>query len=88
MPRAYRHMTWRIVDPDANKTSSLDSELQALVRIGSPYDLTKRLRNRLGWVTVARGNGYDLEAIAEALNRARFTLGDIRPVKSSTEKRK
>jgi hypothetical protein len=81
MPRAYRHMTWRIVDPDRAKTSSLDSELQALVP--NPEHITS-----YSWVTVARGNGYDLAEIAKALNRARFTLGDIRPVKSSTEKRR
>lgn len=73
MPRARTHMTWRVVDPDAKKTSSLDSELQALVP--SPEHLTS-----WSWVTVARGNGYDLTEIAKALNRARFTLFDIRPV--------
>jgi hypothetical protein len=71
MPRAYRHLTWRVVDPDRLKTSSLDSELQTLVQV-SPYDITKRMRWH--WVTVARGNGLDLMEIALALNRARFTL--------------
>lgn len=82
MPRAYRHMTWRVVDPDHTKTSSMDSELQTLSKFGYP-------KERWRWVTVARGNGYDLTPIAEALNRARFTLGNIHPVvKSSTEKRR
>lgn len=68
MPRAYRHLTWRVVDPDDEKTSSLDSELQALVP--NPKHITN-----FAWVTVARGNGCDLQAIAKALNQARFTLG-------------
>lgn len=34
----------------------------------------------LEWVTVARGdNAEEIEKIVEALNRARFTLFDIRP---------
>jgi hypothetical protein len=83
MPRAYRHLTWRVVDPDRMKTSSLDSELQTLVpNEGTSWPGAYR------WTTVARGNGIDLAAVAEALNRARFTLFDIRPVKSSTEKRR
>lgn len=73
MPRAYRHLTWRVVDPDSTQTSSLDSELQSLARLGR--------KQNLHWVTVARGNGCDLAAVAEALNRARFTLNDIRPAR-------
>lgn len=74
MPRAHRHLTWRVVDPDSKQTSSLDSELQALV---PSVNLDGR---RWHWVTIARGNGFDLGEIAKALNRARFTLFDIRPV--------
>jgi hypothetical protein len=68
MPRAYRHMTWRVVEPDREKTSSLDSELQSLVP--NPEHITN-----FAWVTVARGNGDDLRAIAKALNQARYMLG-------------
>lgn len=63
MPRAYRHLTWR-----CNGT-----RLQTLVRE----------HDGLQWVTVARAtqleDGSEIEKIAEALNRARFTLFDIRP---------
>lgn len=85
MPRAYRHLTWRVQDPDRMKTSSSDSELQTLV----PNEGTS-WPGKYRWSTVARGNGLDLQAIAEALNRARFMLVDIRPVKSksSTEKQR
>lgn len=83
MPRAYRHLTWRVNDPIHDDDSSMDSRLQTLVRGPGP-------KHTLSWMTVARGNGYDLTEIAKALNRARFTLGDISPVKSksSTEKRR
>lgn len=80
MPRARTHMTWRVVDPDSKQTSSLDSELQALV---PSVNLDGR---RWHWVTIARGNGYDLEEIAKALNRARFRLAGTTP--GATEKRR
>lgn len=80
MPRAYRHMTWRVVEPDHEKTSSLDGELQALVP--NPKHVTN-----WAWVTVARGNSYDLAEIAKALNRARFTFGHPIPDHHARRKR-
>lgn len=79
MPRARTHLTWRVLDPVHDEDSSLDSRLQTPARSAGP-------KHTLHWVTVARGNGFDLAEIAKALNRARFTLGDIRP--AATEKRR
>ena len=81
MPRAYRHLTWR-----AHRTKRTSRpELQTLVR----SDQT------LHWVTVARGASHvamdddweDLIQIAQALNRARFALYDIRPVARKEKRR-
>lgn len=72
MPRAYRHLTWRVVDPDPEKTSSSDGELQTLA---PTYRLDDAPRFR--WVTVARGNSIDLTEIAKALNGARFSFHAI-----------
>lgn len=60
---------WRVAKPDHFKTSSLDSELQALAKFGYP-------EARLRWVTVARGNGLDLQIIADVMNRSGVIFGE------------
>lgn len=56
---------WRVVNPNHEKTSSLDSELQ----VKSLRDHPKR---HFQWVTIARGNGVDLESIADHLVKTGF----------------
>ena len=70
MPRARTHCTWRTVENALDDTST-DAQLQTLERTR---------KGDLHWVTVARGRPEDVAEIARALNRARFTLFDIRPV--------
>lgn len=73
MSKPRTHMTWRTF-----KRAGYASSLQTLQpRRDIEADVT-----RLHWVTVARGDTKDLRKIAEALNRARFTLFDIRPASS------
>lgn len=67
------HMTWRV----SNASSSVGL-LDTLIRDSSG----------LRWVFVAKGGFEELKKIAEALNRARFTLYDIRPVKKPARKKK
>jgi hypothetical protein len=76
MPRARTHCTWRTVE-NAVADTSTDAQLQTLERTR---------KGELHWVTVARGRAEDVIEIAKALNRARFTLFDIRP--AATEKRR
>lgn len=78
MPRAYRHLTWRVLP----RHKSL-SALQALAPTGLFDVITS---NPYYWVTVAHGKYEHLKPIAEALNRARFTLFDIRPAKRTAGK--
>jgi hypothetical protein len=66
-------MTWRVVEPDRMKTSLQESELQTLI----PNESTS-WPGVYRWVTVARGNGFDLKAIADALNQARFAFFNVR----------
>lgn len=72
MPRAYRHLTWRVIP-------------RAFVG-GGLQTLQRDSKSKLRWVTLARGNRVDLEPIAEALNRARFTLFDIRPARTEKQR--
>lgn len=71
MPKPRTHMTWRVLPRTATK-----SALQALAPT-SPFDVV--VSNRYQWRTVAFGEYEPLKKIAQALNRARFTLFDIRP---------
>lgn len=79
MPRAHRHLTWRI--ERARDDTSNDVCLQTLHPV--VFELSnggEHVSNTLQWITVARGREEDLKQVAQALNRARFTLFDIRPV--------
>jgi hypothetical protein len=76
MPRARTHLTWRTVENAVDDTST-DAQLQTLERTR---------KNELHWVTVARGRPEDVAEIARALNRARYTLFDIRPANSRRKK--
>src|SRR5688572_1715455 len=71
MSRRGKHMTWRFLER-VDADTSLDGQLQTLALSPGP-------KHTLHWVTVARGKPEDMREIAEALNRARFTLFDISP---------
>lgn len=70
MARRNKFFVWRVLDAPPEDLTGGDM-LQTLSREPS----TQRLK----WITVARGVTEYLEGIAEALNKARYQMFDLKP---------